>query len=125
MIPANVPNQKGVQLTSMSEGLSTNRKHSKVLQRIMGYLKKYLDSHDKREMVEVIDQYRQEFLTPGSTDYSVATSLKQTSSSRMGQAANLSEPRSPGDHVAKPRLIPRLNPMTALASTNANTARLR
>jgi len=30
----------------------------------MGYLKKYLDSHDKREMVEVIDQYRQEFLPP-------------------------------------------------------------
>ena len=28
----------------------------------MDYLKKYLDSHDKREMVEVIDQYRQEFL---------------------------------------------------------------
>jgi len=28
----------------------------------MDYLKKNLDSHDKREMVEVIDQYRQEFL---------------------------------------------------------------
>ena len=28
----------------------------------MDYLKKYLDSHGKREMVEVIDQYRQEFL---------------------------------------------------------------
>ena len=28
----------------------------------MDYLKKYLDSHDKREMVEVIDQYPQEFL---------------------------------------------------------------
>jgi len=42
--------------------VSTNRKHSNVLQHIMGYLKKYLDSHDKREMVEVIGQYRQEFL---------------------------------------------------------------
>ena len=28
----------------------------------MDYLKKYLDSLGKREMVEVIDQYRQEFL---------------------------------------------------------------
>lgn len=42
--------------------ISTSRKHSNVLQHIMGYLKKYLDGHDKREMIEVIDQYRQELI---------------------------------------------------------------
>jgi len=42
--------------------ISTSRKHANVLQHIMGYLKNYLDSHDKREMVEVIDQYRLELI---------------------------------------------------------------
>ncbi len=42
--------------------IATNRKHANVLQHLMGYLKKYLDSHDKREMVEVIDQYRLELI---------------------------------------------------------------
>ena len=42
--------------------ISTNRKHANVLQHIMGYLKKFLDSDDKLEMIEVIDQYRQELL---------------------------------------------------------------
>jgi uncharacterized protein YbgA (DUF1722 family)/uncharacterized protein YbbK (DUF523 family) len=48
-------------METLSE-ISTSRKHSNVLQHIMGYLKKYLDSHDKREMVEVIDQYRLELI---------------------------------------------------------------
>ena len=42
--------------------ISTNRKHANVLQHIMGYLKRFLDSDDKREMAEVIDQYRQELI---------------------------------------------------------------
>ena len=42
--------------------ISTNRKHANVLQHIMGYLKKFLDSDDKLEIIEVIDQYRQELL---------------------------------------------------------------
>lgn len=41
--------------------ISTNRKHADVLQHITGYLK-ILDNDDKREMTEVIDQYRQELL---------------------------------------------------------------
>jgi len=42
--------------------IATNRKHANVLQHLMGYLKKYLDTSDKEEMAELINQYRQRFL---------------------------------------------------------------
>ena len=37
---------------------ASRRQHANVLQHLMGYLKNQLDSEDKGEMIEVIDQYR-------------------------------------------------------------------
>ncbi len=40
---------------------STTRKNNNVLQHLMGYFKKQLTADEKRELLEVFDQYRQEF----------------------------------------------------------------
>ncbi len=38
---------------------ATRKQHANVLQHLLGYLKEQLDSEDKAEMVEVIEQYRE------------------------------------------------------------------
>jgi uncharacterized protein YbgA (DUF1722 family) len=38
------------------------RKHVKVLQHLMGYLKKELSSEDKQELLALIEDYRQELV---------------------------------------------------------------
>ncbi len=38
--------------------LATRKQHANVLQHLLGYLKNQLDSEDKAEMIEVIEQYR-------------------------------------------------------------------
>lgn len=37
---------------------ATRRRHTNVLMHVMGYLKRYLDSDDKAELLELIDSYR-------------------------------------------------------------------
>ena len=49
-------------IESLMEGLkrkATRRRHSNVLQHIMGYLKRSIDGGDKAELNRVIDEYRQ------------------------------------------------------------------
>lgn len=49
-------------IAMLMEGLkrkATRRRHSNVLQHIMGYLKRSIDAGDKAELNEVIDEYRQ------------------------------------------------------------------
>ena len=41
---------------------ASTKKHTNVLQHIMGYIKKFLDSKDKQELVGVIEQYRLGYL---------------------------------------------------------------
>ena len=41
---------------------ATNRKHTNVLQYLMGYLKKHIDNEDKNELLTVIEQYHQGML---------------------------------------------------------------
>jgi uncharacterized protein YbgA (DUF1722 family)/uncharacterized protein YbbK (DUF523 family) len=51
--------------TQFMEGLTllgTRRKHVNVLQHLMGYLKKELSSDDKRELLALIEDYRQELV---------------------------------------------------------------
>jgi len=38
--------------------LATRRKHANVLQHLLGFLKKHLDTQDKAEMVDIIERYR-------------------------------------------------------------------
>jgi uncharacterized protein YbgA (DUF1722 family)/uncharacterized protein YbbK (DUF523 family) len=41
---------------------TTTRKHTNVLQHLMGYFKKQLTGDEKRELLEVFDQYRSEYV---------------------------------------------------------------
>lgn len=41
---------------------ATTRKHTNVLHHILGYFKKKIDSHDKQEILELIEQYRNGYL---------------------------------------------------------------
>ena len=38
--------------------IPTNKRHANVLHHLMGFLKTYLDSNDKQELLELIDEYR-------------------------------------------------------------------
>jgi uncharacterized protein YbgA (DUF1722 family) len=48
-----------VQSAEQSEGTGTRGKHVNVLQHLMGYLKNHLSSEDKRELLGLIEDYRQ------------------------------------------------------------------
>jgi uncharacterized protein YbgA (DUF1722 family) len=41
---------------------ATPKKHSNVLQHMMGYFREELSSNEKQELLEVIDDYRQEYI---------------------------------------------------------------
>lgn len=48
-----------LQFMALMKIRATKKNHVNVLQHIQGYLKKYLDSEDKQELVQTIDKYRQ------------------------------------------------------------------
>jgi len=48
----------GRELMTALQRRATRRQHANVLQHLMGYLKEALDGEDRRELVEMIDQYR-------------------------------------------------------------------
>jgi len=42
--------------------IATVKKNTNVLMHVMGYFKKHLSSDEKQELLEVIDNYRREFI---------------------------------------------------------------
>lgn len=63
--PADITQLADNYITLLMDGLKTHAtpgKHANVLLHIMGYFKDQLDASDKRELVELVDQYRQGLL---------------------------------------------------------------
>jgi uncharacterized protein YbgA (DUF1722 family)/uncharacterized protein YbbK (DUF523 family) len=58
MEPATLAEQYGVELMTALARRATRKQHANVLQHLAGYLKDGLDAEDRRELAEMIDQYR-------------------------------------------------------------------